>query len=188
MRRNRDFIGPAGMGGTVSLWGGSSLVESVQYGTVSVANAGSGTATITSVDTTRSVVMFLGTSTNVSSVNPVFTHAYAQLTNATTVTATCVNTAATRTISFAVIQFRPGVARTVQTYVITIGVSAGSGTATITSVNTPKALIVHGGDQMNAGEDLCATWQTLTNATTVTANNGIALYTSFIAGTVLEFF
>ena len=172
----------------VSLWGASSLVESIQYGTATVAGTGSGTATITSVDTSRSVVMFLGVSTNSGSVNTLYNHAYVALTNATTVTATACATANTRTINFVVIQFRPGVVKLMQQFVVTIGVSAGSGTATITSVNTATSLLAHGGTRVDNGEDLLAPRQTLTNATTVTATNGNAPYVAYTAGTVVEFF
>lgn len=49
MRRNRDFIGPAGMGGVVSLWGASSLIKSVQSGSLSNGAGTTATATITAV-------------------------------------------------------------------------------------------------------------------------------------------
>ena len=85
-----------------------SPINSVQYGTVTIASgATSGTATITSVDTSKSVLGFLGFTTAVDSSvqNRVFPRI--TLTNATTVTATRDSSDPVKavTVSFVVTEF-----------------------------------------------------------------------------------
>ena len=86
-----------------------SPINSVQYGTVTIASgATSGTATITSVDTSKSVLGFLGFTTAVDSSgvqNRVFPRI--TLTNATTVTATrdTSDPGKSVTVSFVVTEF-----------------------------------------------------------------------------------
>lgn len=187
-RRGADRIGPAGMAGMVGLWGASSLIESIQYGTVALSGATSNTATISSVDTTRSLVVHLGQSNNWSGgTQPTYTVTKLSLTNATTVTATrgavggidC-------NAAFAVLQFRPGAVRSVQQGNVT-----PTGTATVTEVNTAKSLLLSMGISGDTG-GIDGSWYsrlTLTNGTTVTATrqdtSASALAHNFV---LVEFF
>ena len=78
----------------------------VQFGTLSIADLqSSGTATITSVNTGKSMLLFLGFSgdgnTSLSNTYPRIT-----LTNATTITGNRFGTAAGITVSFVVLEFK----------------------------------------------------------------------------------
>lgn len=160
--------------------GGGSEVASVQYGSISLpAGTLSATATITSVDTTRSVVMSLGCKTNAPDTNGT---AWAEgeskvtLTNSTTVTASGGGNSYTSVHYFVVITFNPGSVKSLQDVTISGADNTTSDTATITSVNTSKTVIfmrdalLGRGQTANVGSGLTqiAYGTTLTNATTVT--------------------
>lgn len=159
------------MSGMVSLWGASSLIRSVQYGTVALSGVTTNTATIVAVDTSRAVVIDLCASNNWSGGT---SEAYAvprfTLTNSTTVTAVrgavggidC-------NAAFAVVEFAPGVLRSVQTGTITP--TAGAVTATITDVNVAKAVVLSLGVSGDNGGVGGSWWSrlTLSSSTTVTA-------------------
>ena len=160
--------------------GGRPEVASVQYGSISLpAGTTSATATITSVDTTRSVVMSLGVKTNAPDTNGT---AWAEgeskvtLTNATTVTASGGGNTYTSTHYFVVIQFNSGSIKSLQDVIISGSDTTTSDTATITSVNASKALVIprdgllgRGGTANNgSGLSILAYGTQLTNATTLT--------------------
>ena len=189
MRRQRTFIGPQGMGGMVSLWGANSLVASIQTGTISMGNGvNSGTSAITSVNTANSVVYYsglLGSKQNDFMDSMLST---VVLTNATTVTVQRVS-AGTNTVvvGWVVVEFNPGVIRSIQTG--TIAVTTTSNTATITSVNTAKSCIVFNGCRASNGlSDDSFGRVALTNATTVTALRETAAGTCTVAYSAVEFF
>ncbi len=190
MRRRRSLIGPAGMGGIVGLWGGSSLIRSVQYGQIDLANVTSNTATIASVNTANAVLIHLGESSQ--DQNTAYIGAMRMtLTNATTVTARRDSSQTnTHIIRFAVVEYEPGSVRSVQYGLVTVNPSATSGTATITSVNTAKSYVAWLGKESQSGISGASgmfSMCTLTNSTTVTANtfNGEVCFTSFV---VVEYF
>lgn len=84
-----------------------SVIKSVQYGTVVIgAGATSATATISSVTTSKSVVVFLGFQESSSAATPQTYLAYLTLTNATTVTATRQASGDTLTVGFCVVEFQ----------------------------------------------------------------------------------
>ena len=172
MRRQRNLLGPQGMGGMVSLWGASSLVASVQTGTIALNASPNVTATITAVNTANAVIVFGGFSVNNATANTSFS-VYVTLTNATTVTATTVGTGNDRVVAFTVIEFMPGVIRSVQGGTITLA-GVASNTATITSVNTAKSYVAYLGMSTNVAEDQTLPRVVLTNATTVTATRAVA--------------
>lgn len=64
--RGTAVLGGAGM---VSLWGASSLIASVQSGTITLNASPNGTATITAVNTANSVIVFGGFSVNNATAN-----------------------------------------------------------------------------------------------------------------------
>lgn len=82
-----------------------SPIQSVQYGTMTIAaNVASGTATITSVNTAKAVVIYLGLRTSATSDN---TWAKITLTNATTVTADRQGSPANdEVVGFVVVEFK----------------------------------------------------------------------------------
>ena len=80
-------------------------VKSVQTGTIVITNTNlTNTATVSSVNTAKSVVLFGGWTTDNASGTLIFSP-YLTLTNATTVTATRSNTANTTTVSYTVLEF-----------------------------------------------------------------------------------
>lgn len=172
MRRQRNLLGPQGMGGMVGLWGASSLIASVQTGTITLNASASGTATITSVNTANSVIVAGGFSVNNATANTSFS-AYLTLTNATTVTATTVGTGNDRVVAFTVIEFIPGVIRSVQSAIMTLS-GVASASVTITSVNTAKSYVAYLGMNTNVAEDQTLPRVVLANATTVTATRAVA--------------
>ena len=106
------------MGGLVLLWGQSSLIKSIQRGTINVAdNASSNTGTITSVDLANAVIIYGYYSSNVQAFGAFVNYSYiftgaVALTNATTVTASISGSSGageTRTIAYEVIEYVPGV-------------------------------------------------------------------------------
>lgn len=160
--------------------GGRPEVASVQYGSISLpAGTLSATATITSVDTTRSVVMSLGVkATGGDTSGTVWAEAESTLTltNATTVTATGGGNSNSSTHYFVVIQFNVGSIKSLQNVTISGSDATTSDTATITSVTVSKALVIPRdgllgrGQTANVGSSMpvIAYGTQLTNATTLT--------------------
>lgn len=171
MRRFRHFIGPQGMSGMVALWGASSLIKSVQEGVVSLSTNASATATIAAVATGNSLIFATGTSDDQASEVAQNTNCLIELTNATTVTATRDQSGGvTESASFVVVEFLPGVIKSVQRGTITIAGGATSNTAAITSVNTAKAFTTPLGSTTTAAADASNNARlATTNATTITA-------------------
>ena len=196
MRRNRDFIGPAGMGGMVGLWGASSLIASVQRGTISLNAATSATATINAVNTNFALVQFLNyTTTYQNGPNGTQSRDYKprlELTNSTTVTASKnLATSSSDIVPYEVIEFMPGAVRSVQKG--TIQFAGGSPyTATIASINSAKSLLFH----LGSSDPTTNTYDVpnyinaalvLTNDTTVTASSGVGSFI-LVGYQVVEFF
>ena len=196
--RGTGTLGGAGM---VGLWGASSLIKSVQY--VSIAwvtnGATSGTATIAAVDTAQSVCLPLSfTSPNNTANDVKSSFPKIVLTNGTTVTATIgglTGSALTVTVNAVVVEYAPGVLKSVQTGSIAVA-SATSNTATITSVDTSKSVLIHNmmtSDDANTGvafrPDQIQHRLALTNATTITATRGTAgTVTVTVPFTIMEYF
>lgn len=174
-RRGQDRIGPlGGSGGMVGLWGASSLVRSIQAGTMTASYPTNATATIAAVDTVNSIVYMLGLTQSNANTNYAVCAGGVELTNSTTVTGyQSVSGGADMVFSFVVVEYHPGIVKSIQAG--TIAVNAGtSATATVTAVNTAKSMLVWRGFKMSTAAapntDSWATKTVLTNATTVTAN------------------
>lgn len=113
------------------------VIKSVQRGTISVAGATSVTATITAVDLNNSIIHYLGdTQSDPAELQATHWLSRIELTNATTVTGYCIagNTFNTQTISWEVIEFYPGIIKSVQRGATDMGGST-SNSITITAVN-----------------------------------------------------
>lgn len=180
------------------LFGSGVGIKSIQRGTIVLSGAGAdgvvetNTATITSVDMNNAFVRFLGSSgANTSYGN----FCRVELTNATTVTASHFNHLST-TVSYEVIEFYPGVIKSIQRGTIAIA-NGGvlTNTATITSVTTTQACIEDSGIEPTTDAG-ATTYQeeyvytlVLTNATTVTATRGLGTAAAVKIGfTVVEFY
>ena len=168
-------------------------VDSVQQGTISMTDTtASGTDTISSVTTSRSIVIYNGDSITVD-VGEGRAMTDVSLTNSTTVTATRGTTSSTShsvTTGYVVIEFAAGITDSVQEYSITIS-SGTSATATISSVDTSRTVTFPGGMTTpqggpDAGHEM--SYSQLTNATTVTATRGASGgFNTTISGTMVEF-
>jgi len=187
MRRQRNLLGPQGMGGMVGLWGASSLIKSIQRGSISIGpGVDNSTTTISSVDMANTTLAWLGSIYNggadVSQQNYL---GRITLTNATTITAQRQALSNTITIGYEVVEYLPGAMKSIQRGTATMTNTFTSGTATVTGVNTAKSFFVFGGVQAqpNTGYGIDTTARvTLTNGTTVTfdrAGTANFLTTSF---------
>ena len=174
-----------------------SLIRRVQTGAVTVnAASASGTATITAVNVTSAFLVALGVTTTyagsgtgddrVSESQPRL-----ELTNSTTVTATRdAGTNGTLTMGFVVLEFVPGVIRSLQRGTISL-VNVASNTATITAVNVNKSIVVPGywSLTVQSSDNVVFHRVELTNSTTVTAYRDTAgVITATVPYQVIEFF
>lgn len=160
----------------VGLWGASSLIKSIQRGTITMASGTvTATATITSVDTANSSIAWLGMSQTQANANLAVACERVTLTNSTTVTCVMGANAGDAIISYEVIEYMPGIVKSVQRGTISIG-SGTSATATVTEVRTDKSICAQLGWSMTTvaapTSDGFAVKTVLTNATTITANRG----------------
>lgn len=167
-------------------------MQTIQRGTIAIAGgSSSNTASITSVDTTRSVVVFLGFSTD-NNANGGDGFGRLTLTNATTVTANRGNTNNNCTVSFEVWQFSSGILSLApQVFSIAIADTTASNTATITSITTTTSIVVPQGWSYDTAAATNVSnllgRASLTNATTVTATRGGTANGLTLKGAVLSF-
>lgn len=159
----------------VGLWGASSLVRSIQQGSITPGANASATATISAVDVNHAVAWKLGQLGGASDASNRCTGL--TLTNATTVTLSKgTATDAGVTARFVVVEFAPGLIKSIQYATCTIAHASTSATATIAAVDTAKTYLVHNGSTYNtAGAQLATYWDieiAATDPTTVTATRG----------------
>lgn len=165
MRRERGFIGPQSMGGVVSLWGATSIVRSVQRGSIALGGGTSATSTISSVDVNNSLLYYLGNKS--ASLNISASQIRMELTNATTITAVVGGASGSQSGVFEIVEFATGVIKSVQRGTITV--SGASATETIQAVNTQRAVLICLGMTTNSAsvdEGICG--GELTDSTTIT--------------------
>lgn len=203
-RRGQDRTGALGGSGMVGLWGANSLIASIQYGSLNCgASASVGTTTITAVDTTRSVLIIGGQYRNFTYGNEVrVTMARLELTNSTTVTGTTGGNPSGTNVytTFCVVEFQPGVVRSVQRGTINIPAASGSATATVTAVTINRSLLLnnetsYGGTAATfsdaGGSGDIKNWSAyleLSNTTTITAARPGTLGSPTCSYSLVEFF
>ncbi len=126
----------------VGLWGASSMVTSGQQANITIpasVAANSNTSTISSVDTNRSIILWGGVFPSAYNRNDLDGIRVA-LTNATTVTATRSGvSAADSYTAYSVMEFQPGVIRSVQRGTATM--SSTTVNNTLTEVNRAKSFV-----------------------------------------------
>lgn len=170
----------------------SSLVASVQMGTITVSSGTSGTTTISAVTTTNSAIHLLGSTSSITSVNFGDNTPILVLTNSTTVTATVRTRSGTCIVGYMVVAFQAA-ALNQNTQPISKSWTNSSLTTTqaITSVNVNNTMIFFGGCDNDANETNAADQQIvkLTSATALTFSTGVAEGDSAIVCncTVVEF-
>lgn len=159
MRRSRVLDGTMNRA-RVAQWIQRIGVKSIQAGTVAVNdNAASGTATINSVDTNNSILIPGGWSWSSTTAHSALAAsqelAYMEFTNPTTITAKKSGAfgagANALTWAFSVIEFYPGIIKSVQRGVISFGTTDVTKDATINAVNTAKAVVMSLGMEGGAG-------------------------------------
>lgn len=161
-----------------------SWIESIQLGTI-VQVANSQTATIASVDVSRTVLIPQGWDNG--GLDPDEMLGILTLTNATTVTLSFggTGTIGTVTYAFAVVQLLPGVLRSLQYGTMSMAHPTLTTTATITAVNTSKTFLLHLGNAfgMTGRQQFryATNALTLTNETTVTATRTVSQPTATTA-------
>lgn len=171
------------------------LNSSTQAGTISVTTT-TNTATITAVTAGQAMVIWGGTTSNDTTNAGYGASLVLSLTNGTTVTATANGTVTGSTTSIAhytIIEFKAAAIKSVNRGTITIAVSATTGTASITAVNTAYAIPNFTGfssesGAANANDAIGFTDMTLTNSTTVTAtrNTSSGSFTNNCGWEVIE--
>lgn len=156
----------------------SSLVNSVQFGTVAIAVASAtGTATVTSVNSSYYALLHLGLTSSQTSLS--YSSAQSILTIAgTTVTATRQSTGSNSVdVNFCLIEFNSSACQqAVQNFQVAWTNSSTSTTQAITSVNTANTLLFHSGSSGNSSGGTANIFQRadLTNSTTVTIQTNSA--------------
>lgn len=164
------------------------FIKSIQRGVLTIpSGSSSATATITSVDTANSVLHISQDGDGIVDRWDA-SLAYVVFTNATTLTATRTGTTgdAVRT-SYHVVEYIPGFLKSIQRGTIALtGVS--SNTATITSVDTSKSVLIFLGmltAELSSPQRI-TTRLTLTDATTVTASRAVGTGNNTISYQVVE--
>ena len=172
--------------------------KSVQYGTITLTNTTSNTATINSVNTSNSILLYLGITNDDGNESPPYEENLVRidLTNSTTITA-YVNTNSDNTlvVNFCVLEFDTDIVKSNQKGTITLDYSGSelSDTVTVSSVNTNKSFLSWLGcttDISNHGENSPSSNLgriTLTNSTTITANRGYYYADLIIGYQLIEF-
>ena len=151
----------------------SSIVKSVQRGTINLAGLTSATATITSVVTANAVVRHLGYTNTDATAEARYFFARLALTNATTVTATIGIATGAGVVSFEVVEYYPRVILSIQRGTITLA-AVTSNTATISAVSARATCDFLGNSTTSAnGANTGVTYINLTNTTTVTAHQAV---------------
>lgn len=178
--------------GFVAIEFASGITTSVQQGTVQLSNVTSNTATISSVDTARSMLVWGGFSGTSNSSAPRFMPAIT-LTNGTTVTGSRqVASTDTSDVNFTVIEFASGLVKAVDRSVLTIATSADTQTDTVAAVVVNKTIVNWLGCNNSQADTSYAdnySTVTLTNTTTVTVQrfDTDASSTEFVGYNLVEF-
>ena len=128
-----------------------SAIASIQQSTVTLpSSTASNTATISSVNTSRSMLLYQGITNTTTTTSPQGVFSNIELTNSTTVTATRANgTTAVVTIGFCVVEFKAGIISSVQSRTATQATSSTTITDTISSVDITRSIILYNGALAN---------------------------------------
>ena len=185
MRRQRNLLGPQGMGGMVSLWGASSLIKNVQHGSTNIGTAASGTTTITAVNLDNSFILFQGGyNNNTGSMTSYINQTYCRLSDSTTVTAgRYTSSGVSNVIGWMVVEFVPGVIKSCQRLTIVVNNGSQTTNTTITGVNRGKTFLSFGNTyaEQTVADTNNYGLQLFSNDTTVTVTRsgsatGLAMY------------
>ncbi len=169
----------------------SDMVDSVQSGTITISSGESNTATISSVTTSRSVVLWQGFTGSGATSSMDNLHPTLALTNSTTVTATRgeSTSAYQPTIGYTVVQFKSAVIDSIQTVSRELSGLDDTDAHTITSVDTNRSVVIYNGARSTLSTFSAWMYRSaLTAATTVTSTRESSSSSSrTVAYTVVEF-
>lgn len=166
----------------VGQWTRRGIIKSIQQGSVAT-TAGTSTITINAVSTGDSVLLWSFDSTAID--DPQLAWPRIVFTNSTTITVTKTG-ADNGTVWVSVIEFVPGILKSVQRGTITL--TSASGTATITAVNTAKSVVNFLGQILGDGHTRSWANVSLTNSTTVTGALGTFATNTTLGFEVWEFY
>jgi hypothetical protein len=189
VKRVAMHAGSLPMQGAVAAWGAPSIIRSWQSG-YTFGGASPTTTTILPVVPENCLLMHNGANSNY--VPPYYFQGRIELTNATTVSLLNVGRdGAGMGIAWTVLEFVPGLIKSVQAGVIDLG-TASSGTATINPVTPERSVLMLMGVVTDYGTDtngaIWPTRLTLTNPTTITANRWQASTATKSPWRLVEFF
>lgn len=173
------------LGNRVSQWNQLSLIKSIQQ--VSISNSGGAvaTATITAVVMLNTILIFGGNDSSDVGSDMAAAEKYVALTNATTVT--CTGSAVDNGLmKVTVIEFQPGVLKSVQRGLLTL--TSASTAVTITAVNVNKSTVAWLGQKLTTSASRSRANLVLTNATTVTGALLVFADNTVVSYEVWEFF
>jgi hypothetical protein len=159
---------------TVVEFAPGSLVSAVQYGTITISSGNtSNTATISSVTTSQAVVLFLGITTDGTTIPEGYSSV--TLTNGTTVTANRNSNTNSSTIGYVVCEFSTKIVNSVQHMSHTSTATGTSFTDTISSVTTANSVVLYQGISTAATTPSVMFYSLeLTNSTTVTLTRSVS--------------
>lgn len=176
----------------------TNLIKTVQFGNINITTGTTGTATISSVTTTNTVVVYLGHSSGLAAFDYSLNTPRLSLTSATVVTSTVGASSTSSNCAFCVIEFQ-GAALNQNTQFVskTWTTSTLTTTQAVTSVNVNNAMVVFAGGENHNTLTFASDqqWVQLTAATTLTyhagATNGDATTTNvwvieFVAGVLSQ--
>lgn len=144
----------------------STLVTSVQNGTITITAGTSNTATIISVGTTG-VVYWLGDTTSNTTAGSA-RNTGATLTDATTVTAQS-GTSTTATVGYCAVQFASAAIKSIQQFSAAFTSNTAADTQTISAVTIANCMLAYGGiNTTNGSWSGCEYREEITGTTTVT--------------------
>lgn len=171
--------------------GASSVIKSIQYVTSSILTSNSSrNVTITAVDTANTILLCMFTAGGGSQPDSTWKYT-AHLSSSTNIQLTRSNSSASAPdpCGIFVVEFQPGVIRSVQSGEKDLGNSA-SGTVTITSVNTAKSVALYLGHRGKAtdGSSNRGAIVALTDATTVTITIDDSDTNTYVRWMVVDFY
>ena len=170
----RSALTGSPLSSALAQWTQPGFVRSIQRATITITGATSATSTITAVDISNAELHYLGRTYNNNAGTCDQALVRLTFTNPTTITASVITSpgADILTVSFEVIEYVPGVIKSIQRGTIT----QAAGTATILPVNLLKSHLDFLGNTSTVGAPLIDVdgKMVLTNATTVTYSVGAA--------------
>jgi hypothetical protein len=179
--------------------GGSSIISSVQQISITIGgSSNSNTTTITSVDTSRSMVLWNGFTTDAQADDAGnkfgnnIVSGYLTLTNSTTVTATRGGNDGAKTVTLygTVIEFAASAVTSIQRGTIAIGSGSTTNTATLSSITTSRSVVFHTGYTISGsgGPGELPGLLIISSSTQLTAQRGVSSSLTVTVGyAVVEF-